>query len=155
MTRPIPPLQTAPLFRLSLDIAAAQDLRAPSGRGTIIVPVTGGWFEGARLRGTVLPDGADWIRAEADHAKVDVRIVLETDDGALIAMAYRGVHTITDAIKTRLASGEDVPASDYYFRTAPFFETAAPQYAWMNRMIAVGVGKRTATAVEYDVFEVL
>jgi Protein of unknown function (DUF3237) len=37
-----------------------------------------------------------------------------------------------------------VDPATHYFRTAPLFETAAPQYDWINRIIAVGIGQATA-----------
>ncbi len=43
----------------------------------------------------------------------------------------------------------------YYFRTAIAFETAASQYDWLNRIIAVGTGDRPPEGPIYDVFEVL
>jgi Protein of unknown function (DUF3237) len=58
----------------------------PHGTRTIY-PITGGAFEGPRLRGKVLPGGADWALLRADGAlELDLRITLETDDGALIAV---------------------------------------------------------------------
>ena len=95
--------------------------------GTVsIVPVTGGSFKGDRLRGTVLPGGGDWVTARADGTlELDLRVTLETDDGALIYMTFTGVR-------------DD---RSHYFRTVPRFETAAPQYAFLNRLLAVGVGE--------------
>jgi hypothetical protein len=40
-------------------------------------------------------------------------------------------------------------------RIASFFETAAPQYDWLNRLIAVGIGHRTAEGPIYSLFELL
>ena len=42
----------------------------------------------------------------------------------------------------RLAQGETVDPSEYYFRVAPVFETGAERYAWLNKILAVGVGER-------------
>ena len=42
----------------------------------------------------------------------------------------------------KVNGGEWVDPSQYYFRTAVAFETAAPQYAWLNGIIAVGTGSR-------------
>jgi Protein of unknown function (DUF3237) len=48
-----------------------------------------------------------------------------------------------------------VDPGDYYFRIAPFFETAATQYAWLNNVIAIGIGDRRADGhVYYSIFEV-
>ena len=45
--------------------------------------------------------------------------------------------------------------SEYYLRTAPFFETGAERYGWLNTIVAVGVGQRIPNGATYDVFEVL
>lgn len=86
---------------------------------------------------------------------LDVRLVLETQDGALIGMTYRGLRHGSAAVMERLNRGDAVDASEYYFRTAVAFETAAPQYDWLNRVIAVGTGRRPPEGPVYDVFEVL
>ena len=54
-----------------------------------------------------------------------------------------------------LARGEAVDPSAYYFRTAPRFETSAPQYAFLNRLIAVASGDRRASGSTYTIEEVL
>jgi len=40
-------------------------------------------------------------------------------------------------------------------RIASFFETAAPKYDWLNRLLAVGIGHRTADGPIYSLFELL
>jgi hypothetical protein len=57
-------------------------------------------------------------------------------------------------IRARIAKGEDVPADRYYFRITPVFETGCQKLAWINKLIAVGVGKKSSTAVTYDIFAV-
>jgi hypothetical protein len=150
-------LASRPLFTIRIHLHPMQQLGAtPLGRRRV-VPVSGGSFEGERLRGTVLPHaGSDWLLERSDGSfQQDARFTLETDDGALIGMSYRGVRNSTPEVAARLARGEDVPAADYYLRTAPFFETAAERYAWLNGIVSVGVGQRIAGGVIYDVFEIL
>jgi hypothetical protein len=150
-------IESRPLFALHIRLHPVQDIGAtPHGRRRI-VPVAGGEFSGDRLRGTVLAHaGSDWLLERADGAfQQDARITLETDDGALIAMSYRGVRHASAEVAARLARGEQVEPTEYYLRTAPFFETAADPYHWLNRILAIGVGRRVADGVSYDVFEVL
>jgi hypothetical protein len=146
---------TTPLFDLSAEVDTPLDLRGDDGTGRFIGPVLGGTFSGPRMRGKVLPVGADWLTTEEGYGKIDVRLVLETEDDALIYMTYRGIHTIGPSVRERLAAGETVDPSEYYFRTTPLFETAASEYNWLNRIVAVGLGARTLTTVDYRVFEVL
>jgi hypothetical protein len=70
-------------------------------------------------------------------------------------MTYRGVRHASDEVNARIARGEQVSGSDYYLRTAPFFETSSPQYAWINKIVAVAVGERGGDSVVYEVFEIL
>ena len=111
---------------LRLTTAATQDVGStPHGR-LFIFPILGGSFEGDRLRGKVLAGGADWVTATADGAfELDLRATLETDDGALIYLTFTGVRNDTRQ----------------YLRTLPRFETAAPQYDFLNRLVAVGIGE--------------
>jgi hypothetical protein len=81
--------------------------------------------------------------------------VLQTDDGALIGMTYRGVRHGPAEVMAKVNRGEPVDPSSYYFRTATLFETSAPRYEFLNRLVAVGTGRRTAEGPIYEVFEVL
>ena len=87
--------------------------------------------------------------------KILLENLLRTEDGALIVMTYRGVRHASSEVNDRIARGEHVPPSEYYLRTAPFFETASTAYAWLNTIVSVGIGDRRPTSVVYDVFEVL
>lgn len=149
-------VRTSPLFTLTLNPGPAQPLgRTPFGERRI-VPVPSGSFEGARLRGTVEAGGSDWLLARADGAtQLDVRLTLRTDDGHLIGMTYRGIRHGDPAIMDRLNRGEPVAPDSYYFRIAPFFETASDKYGWLNRIVAVGLGHREPQGPIYRVFEVL
>ena len=58
-------------------------------------------------------------------------------------------------VVARIDRGESVDPASYYFRISPFFETAAASYAWLNRVVAVGIGHRTPAGPIYSIFEVL
>ena len=118
--------------------------------------VFGGAFEGERLSGEVLDGGNDWQTVRSDSAvTLDVRLVLKTDDEAMIGMTYRGIRSGSPDILARIDRGETVDPATYYFRIASFFETAAPKYDWLNRLIAVGIGHRTAEGPIYSLFQLL
>jgi hypothetical protein len=149
-------IRTAHLFTLRLTVAGMQAIGATPAGNRRVGLVAGGTFKGARLRGTVLPGGADWIIARADGATtLDVRLVLQTDDNAAIGMTYRGMRHGPAEVLERVNSGEVVDPASYYFRTAIAFETAAAKYDWLNRVIAIGTGNRLPEGPVYDVFEVL
>jgi len=149
-------IRTQPLFVITLAVAEMQPVGPAPGGDRRIGVIAGGSFEGARLRGTILPGGTDWIILRPDGAlSLDVRLVLKTDDGALIAMTYKGLrHGPADVI-ARLNKGEPVDPEKYYFRTAILFETASPKYDWINRVIGIGTGRRPPEGPVYEVFELL
>lgn len=129
-------LESRFLLELSLDVADQLD----AGH-TSIAPVTGGTFGGPRLKGTVRDGGADWITQVAGHSSLDVRITLDTDDGAIIYMTYKGVVARND--------------SGLYWRVTPVFNTASEKYDWLNHIVCVGKSKQIEGKVAYDIFEIL
>lgn len=150
-------LKSRHLFTISITLHPIQEVgMTPAGQRRIF-PVSGGKFSGERLKGEVLPHaGSDLLLIRADgSAQQDVRMTLRTDDGALILMTYRGVRHGPPEVIERLGRGEQVDPSEYYLRTAPFFETASATYAWINLIVAVAMGERRATDVVYEVFEIL
>jgi len=149
-------VRTRPLFVMRLDVRKLQIIGATPGSFRRIGVVPGGVFEGERLCGEVLEGGSDWQAVRPDGVTaLDVRLVLKTKDDALIGMTYRGLRHGPVGVIERIERGEVVDPDSYYFRTNPLFETAAPQYDWINRVIAVGVGHRLAEGPVYSVFEVL
>lgn len=149
-------IRTAPLFMITLRVGGMQPIGATPNGNRRVGLVAGGTFEGARLKGTVLPGGSDWIIVRPDGSTtLDVRLVLETEDGATIGMTYRGMRHGPPVVIDRVNRGEPVDPSEYYFRTSVSFETAAAKYDWLNRIIAVGTGRRPPEGPVYEVFEVL
>ncbi len=149
-------LRSRPLFIFSLDVAKPQVVGPTPGVDRRVGEIKGGRFEGERLRGRILGGGSDWQAVRADGSwALDCRLVLETDDGALIAMTYRGLRHGPKDVIDAIARGEQVSPGSYYFRTAAFFETAAAKYAWLNGVVAAGVGHRLPTGPIYHVFEIL
>src|SRR2546427_7389482 len=140
------------LMTLQVVVPPPQKLGAVPHGTRVIAPIAGGAFEGARLRGRVLPGGGDWTLLRPDGVlELDLHITLETDDGALIYMTSFGLrHGPTDVLAA-LVRGESVDPSEYYFRTAPRFETSAPQYRFLDRLIAVSSGRRRAGGPVYTV----
>lgn len=120
-----------------------------------IFDVTGGEVRGPRLRGRVLPSGADWILIGADGVgRLDVRAAIETHDGANVYVSYTGVLHMTPAVMQAVARGETTEFGATYFYVSPRFETGDPRYAWLNGIFAVSQGRLGPSRVEYRVFEV-
>ena len=113
---------------------------APQG-SRIVVGVTGGSFKGPKLEGTVAGPAGDWVTLRANGSlKLDVRLTLQTADGASILMTYNGIGRQGEG-------GLDI-------RTAPLFETGDERYAWLNDVQAIGVGRTVPDGVEYQVYAV-
>jgi len=146
-------LNTRPLFVMRL---AVKPILAVSPQRRVGV-VPGGTFAGERLNGEVLDGGVDWQTVSADGGitGLDVRLVLKTDDGALIGMTYQGRRHGPPEVLARLAKGEAVDPSEYYFRIHGGFETGAERYAWLNGVVAVGTGHRPPEGPIYSLFELL
>ncbi|HLH32288.1 MAG TPA: DUF3237 domain-containing protein [Terriglobia bacterium] len=149
-------LSLAPLFVFQIEVKAPSIIGATPGYDRRIGEIAGGRFEGERLRGEFLTGGSDWQSLRADGATtINVRLVLKTDDGELIAMRYFGMRHGPKEVLDRLGRGEKVNPSEYYMRVSAYFETSSQKYAWMNRILAIAYGHRMAGGAIYNVFEVL
>jgi hypothetical protein len=150
-------LKSKPLMTIAIKLHPTMELGDTPAGNRRVFAVSGGEFAGDRIRGTIMPViGSDLLLMRADgSAQQDVRMLLQTDDGAFVLMTYRGVRHASDEVNARIARGESVSGSDYYLRTAPFFETSSASYSWINRIVAVGVGERRGDSVVYEVFEIL
>jgi hypothetical protein len=47
-----------------------------------------------------------------------------------------------------------IPGDPYYFRITLFFETGSEKYAWLNNVLAVGVGELGDGPVAYSVYAI-
>jgi len=150
-------LKSRHVFTIAMTLPPSLELGDTPAGNRRVFTVSGGHFTGDRLRGEVLPHvGSDLLLVRADgSSQQDARLILRTDDGALIVMTYRGVRHASPEVSARIARGEPVPPEAYYLRTAPFFETSSPKYSWLNTIVSVGIGERQPDGVAYEVFEIL
>ena len=153
---PLAEVRTRPLFTLKLEVRPLTTVGDTPTTLRRIGVIYGGRFEGERLSGEVLDGGSDWQSVRSDGSTMlDVRLVLKTDDGALIAVNYKGLRHGPPEIIARIGRGEEVDPASYYFRISPMFETASEKYAWLNGILAVGIGHRFADGPVYNLFELL
>ncbi|HTE00780.1 MAG TPA: DUF3237 domain-containing protein [Mucilaginibacter sp.] len=140
------------IFVLNADL-----IRPPVVAGTkVIYSVSGGSVTG-KIKGSVLPIGGDFATfINPTTLKLDVRLVLRTDDSATIYCTYTGyLHTDEETFKTiKVGKGSQIDPSRYYFRTNPIFETTSAKYDWLNHTITVGFGTITAAGVSYKIYAV-
>ena len=132
-------LQSEFLVDLTLEAQTPQNLGSTRD-GRIIVPVSGGTFAGPRFKGTIIPPGGDWIMQRPDGSRVlDVRILLQTDDGEKIYVSWHGI-------------AYTPPGGAFNARILPVFETMAPKYAWLNNVVAVGVYRADLGKIAYRIY---
>ena len=150
-------LATRSLMRLNIDCEKPHELGQTSHGRRRVVVVSGGVFEGERLKGTILPVGGDRALVRPDGVfEPNAQLLLAADDGALIDLRYRGIWHAAPPVLERLMKREGpVDPQDYYFRTAVFFETGAEKYLWLNRILAIGTGLPKVGGIIYDIHEVL
>jgi hypothetical protein len=149
-------VRTAPLFVMRLEVKPMVLVGSTPAANRRIGIVSGGVFSGERIAGDVLDGGSDWQAVQADGTTtLDVRLILRTREQDLVTMTYQGIRHAAPETRERIDRGEVVEPSSYYFRTNPRFETASVRYAWLNRILAIGVGFRRSDGVIYSVFEVL
>jgi hypothetical protein len=115
--------------------------------------VVGGEVVGDRLRGTLL-GGGEWALIGPDgFLRVDVRLQVETHDGAHLYIQYSGLLELNEAVQGALARGAGTDFGEQYFFTNPRIETGDERYAWANTTFFIGEGHiLPGLGVEYRIW---
>jgi Protein of unknown function (DUF3237) len=131
------------LFGLEIDFNPAQVV-GPVLKGIrVISPIKDGFVKSDKINGKILECSGDWgLVIDSTTFKVDSRATIETDDGALIYITYTGYSHANAKVAAMIGAGKggELSPSDYYLRTSVSFETGSPKYAWLNYVVAIGVG---------------
>src|SRR6476661_9027927 len=154
MSISLPDPRLTKVYRLEATVGEPFDLGTVAQGHRRIVPLTGGAFTGPEVNGKLLPGAsADWQVVQPDGTALgDIRYTLQTDRGDLLYVQSRGVRHGSAEVLARLASGEDVDASEYTFRTSTQIEAAAPDLDWLNKGVFISVGARQLHAVIYETY---
>jgi hypothetical protein len=144
-------------FRIQAQLGASIEQGTWEERRRRIIPILGGTVEGERFKGVVLPGGADWqsIRLSDGVAEIYARYTLRHEDGSIVGVTNPGVRRGPPDVVARLAAGEMVDPSSYYFRTTPRFDVGPGPHQWLADNAFICVGKRWPDAVEIDFYRVL
>jgi hypothetical protein len=119
------------------------------------VPLGGGTVAGPELNGSVVAGGVDWQLNRSDGAlEIAAHYVIRSEDGALIEVRSDGLRHGPPEVMARLARGESVPRELYFFRTLMRFATGAPQWAHLNKVMALAVGERQSSQVVLEVYRI-
>jgi hypothetical protein len=150
---PPPSLEFA--FTVRVEVAAPLEVGDADGGRRRFIAITGGRITGPMLSGEVLPGGGDWQTIEAGGlTRVEARYFLKAADGTVIEVENSGVRVAEPAVIERLARGEDVDPSSYYFRTTPRFLVSAGPHEWLRRSTFVARGIRKPDHVMVDFYVV-
>lgn len=130
------------LFDLEFARGPASTVGSPGG-DRVVVAVSGGTFEGPKVKGTIAAPSGDWIVVRSDKSSVlDLHLLLQTDDAQKILMMCRGI-------------AYTQPGGALFARILPAFETGASRYLWLNSVVAVGVYRPMPEKVAYRIFRIL
>jgi hypothetical protein len=140
---------------LVVRIAEPIEIGRISGNLRRMIPIAGGEALGPRIRGKVLPGGADYQIMRADGiTDLHARYLIETGDRQLIYVENSGVRYGPPQLMEKLRRGEVVDPALIYFRTTPRFETGAPGCEWLMRNLFLCSGARFPDRVEMRFFQV-
>lgn len=132
------------VYEAIVDIADVQNLGQSLQGQRFIVNILGGEFSGPRMKGRVLPGGADRQLLRPDGVKeLDALYEMQTDDGAVI--------TVHNQVLV------DMPTPEQrYARSVVKFRAPAGPYEWLNRRVFLGTLdslKPAKNAVKITVFQ--
>jgi hypothetical protein len=142
-----------PMTRIACDVEGLVSLGdAPLGERRY-VPLRGGTVEGPEIRGRILAGGVDWQVARRDGAlEIAAHYVIETLDGARVEVQSTGLRHGPAEVMARLAAGEPVDPSEYFFRTLVRFTTGHAGWLHLNKVMAIARGQRKARQVLLDLY---
>ncbi|WP_102347750.1 DUF3237 domain-containing protein [Bacillus sp. Marseille-P3661] len=144
------------LYRLIADCGPPIEIGNVEKGFLKVIPIIGGQFEGPKLKGIVLPIGADWNTEnhyQSTTKGIDTRYILQTDDGVNISLSTKGYVQQSEEIMLEKRSGHPVDPDTYYFRQHLFFECGDERYSWINNVVAIGsVMSKTNRGVIYDAY---
>ncbi len=150
---PAPTLTYA--FSIRATLAPPVEQGEIDGKRKRFIPITGGSVDGPKLQGEVLAGGGDWQAIGPDgRTEIYARYSVKTKDGTVIAIINPGVRTGPKEVIARLAKGEDVDPSLYYFRTTPSFDVKPGPYEWLRNKVFIARGIRKPDYVVIDYYEV-
>ena len=129
--RPAETPQLEFVMQLRVTLGENYSIDLPSGERRIVIPITGGTFQGPSIKGTILGGGADYQQQSADGHRTELEAIysIEADDGTRIHVRNRGL----------IVNGNDAEGHPFtYFKAAPQFEApVGSPHAWLNDALYV------------------
>lgn len=115
---PEPELEFA--LELKVKLGQAYGVGETANGNRFIIPITGGTFEGPKIKGEVLPGGADYQMQGKNHTDIEAIYCIRTDDGVNIHIRNKGII-----------------AGNYFYCSPKFEAPLNSKYAWLNDAIFV------------------
>ena len=115
---PDPELEFA--LELKVKLGQAYGVGETANGNRFIIPITGGTFEGPKIKGEVLPGGADYQMQGKNHTDIEAIYCIRTDDGVNIHIRNKGII-----------------AGNYFYCSPKFEAPLGSKYAWLNDAIFV------------------
>jgi Protein of unknown function (DUF3237) len=144
-----------PLTQVRCEVGPLVSLGAAKYGERRYVPLLGGTVAGPELNGRIVEGGVDWQVGRADGVlDIAAHYVIRADDGGLIEVQSDGMRHGPAAVMARLARGDDVAPDEYFFRTLMRFQTGAPAWLHLNKVMALAVGQRQAGLVLLNVYRI-
>ncbi|GAA1511186.1 hypothetical protein BJ978_001543 [Agromyces terreus] len=128
------------------------------GEGLHFARVSGGTFDGPRLRGAVLDGGGDWWNARGLTVTLDARYAIEatvSDGTAGVEVVNRGFWRTDPDTFERMLRGEPVSERELYYRTAFQFRTEHPELEWLTESQFIGYARAEPGFVIIRVFRLV
>ena len=119
------------VMELKVKCEGAYQVGKTSHGNRFVIPIVGGTFEGPKMKGTILPGGADYQLQDNEHGRTEVEAIysIRTEDGVIIHIRNKGLICF---------SKDENGKGQFYFRTVPLFEAPQDsQYAWLNNAIFI------------------
>jgi hypothetical protein len=111
-------------FTVFVQIGPVQQIGPVPGGAARVIPITGGVFEG-KLKGKVLPGGADWQLTRPDGVtELRAHYGLQTDDGVVIQVHNHCLITARDGGRL--------------IRSVLTLEAPTGPHDWLNKHVFVG-----------------
>lgn len=153
-------MELRPLLDISIEVEPPDLLgRFPEGERRLIRFRSGTFTsacDDAHLRGTVADGGLDWQVVRPDGViELKAHYWLRTDAGDAIEIVSDGIRVASPEVAARIAAGDPVDPSEYYFRTHIRMGTSSERYDRLNRVLGVAWGERKQSTVHIHVHEVL
>ena len=150
-----PPPALIPMTKVLCDVGALVSLGPGKYGERRYVPLGGGTVFGPELNGTLVEGGVDWQVNRSDGVlDIAAHYVIKTTDGALVEVQSDGMRHGPAEVMARLTRGEVVGREEYFFRTLMRFQTGAPQWLHLNKVLALACGQREAKRVVLDVYRI-